>query len=140
MIAKVKFAIVFTLILTTLLFGYGSYKFYGENVKLQDQYSDLVEINKKQKEEIDQLLKSAKIDDKYVLESLETNKNLSDVEQSTLIKIERLKHPSVAPSEVKKSEEITVSIDDKLPDDLSTLLREHFNSLQRQSDSVNTSR
>lgn len=137
-LAKVISVVFMVLLLLTITFGYLSYTFYGEKKVIQDNYDKIVQANEDLEESLKIERESSKIDDRFILESIQTNKNLSDIERGTLEKKQRIEQNREVISDVENKE--IIKMDDRLPDDVSNLLREHYDSLQRAQSGDNTAR
>lgn len=142
---RIVSVIVATLLILVVLFGSLSYSFYSEKSVIQKKYEKLAETNNELVERLETREKSAKIDDKFIIESIQTNDSLSGIERDTLTKIERIEQnrslkTDAGENENEQTKKNVVSINDKLPDDISNVLREHYNSLQRESGGDSTAR
>lgn len=133
---KIVLGIIIILLILTATFGKLSYDFYADNRVLGQKIEKLVEKNNELDEQLRKSRESAKIDDKYTVELIQTNKTMDDIQSSTDKKIERIEqNRSLKTNAGGNSNETTktndISINDKLPDDISNVLREQFDSLQR---------
>lgn len=142
MLNKILISIIFALSILGGTLGYISYNLIEENAIIKERYEQVAEKNEKLSNELKLSRESCKIDDKFILESIKTNKSLLDIQRDGLEKIDVIEQNRSVREGVKNEENKihTIRNDTKLPDDLSILLHNTYDNLRRENDSNNSTR
>jgi hypothetical protein len=121
------------------LFGYLSYKFHADASKAEQALGVAVETNKGLEKSILLQDTACKIADTISTENQKDQKEVEQLRQETLDKIDAIpsvSNPTRSENKAQINEEIPhVNIDGKLPPSLVSLLSESYHNLQGQGDS-----
>lgn len=135
MLSKPLLLVLLVSISFNLLFGYLSYEFYGDKKKAEISLEVALDSNKNLQDSLDKKEASCKIDDTVSTEFQVENKVKEQEKDSVIKEIDDLpsvapKATIVAPKATPENTNAEISLDSKLPADITSLLQRHCASVK----------